>query len=114
MTGKTIKAEDHAQIKVLREEGYSIRQIAARLKLARTLVARSVNNFKSSGRYSYEKPKGRPKCTTKRMDDAIILSAKNHVEKHPKPFTPIYRKMQLLLVHFPAKGPFVEGYFVLN
>ena len=30
MTGKRIKAEDHAQIKVLREEGYSIRQIATR------------------------------------------------------------------------------------
>ena len=59
MTGKRIKAENHAQIKVLREEGYSIRQIATRLKLARTSVARSVNNFKSTGRYGYEKLKGR-------------------------------------------------------
>ena len=112
MTGKRIKVEDHAQIKVLRQEGYSIRQIAIRLKLARSSVARSVNNFKSTGRYGYEKPKGRPKCTTKRMDDAIILSAKKS-EKHPKPFTLLYRKIQLLLVHFPAKGPFAEGYFVL-
>ena len=39
MTGKRIKAEDYAQIKVSREEGCSIRQIATRLKLARTSVA---------------------------------------------------------------------------
>jgi len=93
----------------LHEEGYSIRQIATRLKLARTSVAKSINNFKSTGRYGYEKPKGRPKSTTKHMDDAIILSAKNHPEKHPKPFTLLYRKMQL---HFSAKGRFAEGYFV--
>ena len=84
MTGKRIKAEDHAQIKVLREEGYSIRQIATRLKLARMSVARSVNNFKSTERYGYEKPKGRPKCTTKRMDDTIILSAKKSPRKTSK------------------------------
>ena len=62
----------------------SICQIATRLKLARTSVARSVNNFKSTGRYGYEKPKGRPKCTTKRMDDAIILSAKKSPRKTSK------------------------------
>ena len=84
MTGKRIKAEDHAQIKVLREEGYSIRQIATRLKLACMLVARSVNNFKSTGRYGYEKPKGCSKCTIKHMDDAIILSAKKSPRKISK------------------------------
>ena len=71
MTSKRIKAEDHAQFKVLHEEGYSIRQIATRLKLALTSVARSIINFKYTGRYGYEKPKGSPKSTTKRMDDAI-------------------------------------------
>ena len=84
MTGERIKAEDHAQIKVLREEGYSIHQIAIKLKLACTSVARSVNNFKSTGRYGYEKPKGHPKCTIKRMDDAIILSAKKSPRKTSK------------------------------
>ena len=84
MTSKRIKEEDHAQIKVLQEEGYSIRQIATRLKLSRTLVARSINIFKSTGRYGYEKPKGRPKSTTKRMDDAIILTAKKSPRKTSK------------------------------
>ena len=84
MTGKRNKAEDQAQIKVLREEGYNIRQIATRLKLASTSVAKSFNNFKSIGRYGYEKPKGRPKCTIKRMDDAIILSAKKSPRKTSK------------------------------
>ena len=84
MTGKRIKAEDHAQFEVLHEEGYSICQIATRLKLARTSVARSINNFKSTGRYGYEKPKGRTKTTTKRMDDAIILSAKKSPRKTSK------------------------------
>ena len=66
------------------EEGYCICQIATRLKLACTSVARSVNNFKSTGRYGYEKPKGHPKCTTKHMCDAIILSAKKSPRKTSK------------------------------
>ena len=55
------------------------------MKLAHTSVARSVNNFKSTGRYGYEKPKGHPKCTIKRIDDAIILSAKKSPRKTSKP-----------------------------
>ena len=84
MIGKRIKAEDHAPTNVFHEEGYSIRQIATRLKLVRTSVARSINNFKSTGRYGYEKPKGRPKSTTKRMDNAIIFSAKKSPRKTSK------------------------------
>jgi len=84
MPGKRIKLESHAQIKILSDEGYSSRQIAARLKLAQKTVSRSINNFKSTGKYGYEKPAGRPKSTTKRLDDSIILSAKKSPRKSSK------------------------------
>ena len=44
----------------------------------------TINNFKSTGRYGYEKPKGRTESTIKRMDDAIILSAKKSSIKTSK------------------------------
>ena len=51
MTGSRIKPETHGQIKILSEKGYSTRRIAARLRLADMTVARSINNFESTGKY---------------------------------------------------------------
>ena len=84
MTGSRIKSETYGQIKILSEEGYSTRQIATRLRLAHMTMARSINNFKSTGKYSYKKLTGHPKCTTKLLDDAIILSVKKSPRKTAK------------------------------
>ena len=53
MTGGRIKPETHAQIKIFSEEGYYTRRIAARLRLAHLTVEKSINNFKSTGKYGY-------------------------------------------------------------
>ena len=74
MTGSRIKPETHGQTKIVSEEGYNIRLIVARLQFAHMAVARSINNFRSTEKYGYKKPSGHPKCTTKLLDDAIILS----------------------------------------
>ena len=81
MTGNRIKPETNRQIKTLSEKGDSTRQIATRLRLANVTVPKSINNFKSTGKYRYKKPTGRPKCTTKLLDDAIILSLKKSSKK---------------------------------
>lgn len=84
MPGKRISREMHAQIKILSEEGYSTREIAARLQLAQKTVSRSISNFKTTGNYGYSKPKGRHKSTSKRMDESIILAAKKSPRKSAK------------------------------
>ncbi|CAM1299525.1 Uncharacterised protein r2_g945 [Pycnogonum litorale] len=83
MPGKRISLEMHAQIKIV-SEGYSTRQIVARLRLAQKTVSRSISNFKTTGNYGYKKPTGRPKCTTKRLDDSIISAAKKSSRKSAK------------------------------
>ena len=82
MTGKSqVKSETHVQIKILSKEGYSTHQIGTRLQLAHMTVARSINNFKATGKYGYEKPTNRPRCTTKHLNDAIIVSVKKSSRK---------------------------------
>ena len=54
--GRRIKPETHGQIKILSEEGYSTRQIAAGLQLLHMTAARSIDNFKSTGKYGCKKP----------------------------------------------------------
>ena len=84
MIDKRLKTETHVQIKLLSEKGYSTRQIATRLHLIHMTVARSINNFKATGKHGFEKSTGCPKCTTKRLNDAIISSAKKSSRKTAK------------------------------
>ena len=84
MPGRRISSENHAQIQILHEEGYTTREIGNRLQLTQKTVSRSINNFYSSGKYGFEKPSGRPRATTKRMDDAILLAAKKSPKKSSK------------------------------
>ena len=88
MTGKRLKPETHVQIKILSEEDYSTCQIATRLQLPHMTVARLINNFKATEKYGYEKPTGRPKCPTKRLNHIIIFSAKKSPRKTEKGIQP--------------------------
>ena len=47
-------------------------------------VVRIINNFKATRNYGEEKSIGRPKCSTKHLDDTIILSAKTSPRKTAK------------------------------
>ena len=82
MTGKKLKPETHVQIKILSEEDYSTRQTATKLRLVHMIVARTINNFKVTRKYGYEKPIGCPKCSNKH--NAMILFAKKSPKKTVK------------------------------
>ena len=84
MIDKRLKPETHIQINILSEKGYSTRPIATRLHLIHMTMARSIINFKAIGKNGFEKSTGCLKCTTKRLNDAIILSAKNSPRKTAK------------------------------
>jgi len=84
MPGQRITESAHAQIKILHEEGYTTREIASRLKLAQKTVCRSIINFRDTGKYGFNKPTGRPKVTTQRMDNSIVLAAKKSPRKSSK------------------------------
>lgn len=81
MVGKRIKAVVHAQIWTLHQEGYSSRQIAERLRIGQPSVVRSIKMHNDTGKFEYEKPRGRRRCTTTRMDTAIIKAAKKSPRK---------------------------------
>ena len=81
MTGGRIRPESHAQIRILHQEGYSSREIATRLKLVQSTVVRSLKMQQTSGKYEYNKPAGRPSCTSKRLDNSIITAAKRSPRK---------------------------------
>ena len=83
MTGKRL-SQGLVQIKIFSKEGYSTCQIATRLHLAHMSVARSINNVKATRKYVYKKPTACPKCTIKRLNDAIILSAKKSSRRTAK------------------------------
>ena len=99
MPGKRISSETHTQIKILYEEGYSTRQIARRLHVTQRTVPRSIFNFKKSGEYGFKKTTGRLKITNKRMEDSIILVAKNYPESHPESSRLDYQNV----LYYPAK-----------
>lgn len=76
MTGARITREQHAQIEILHDEGYSTRQIAVRLGLIQSTVVRSLKNTQECNDYGYKKPTGRKRCTSFRMDKAIKIASK--------------------------------------
>ena len=84
MPGKRISSKSHVKIQILREEGYSSRQIVSRLKLYQKTVSRSINNYKTSVNYSYKIPSGPPKVTNKLTDDAIIIASQKSPRKSSK------------------------------
>lgn len=81
MVGKRIPSTVHSQIAILHQEGYSSRQIAQRLSLVQSTVVRSLKSWQATGKFGYNKPSGRPNCTTNRMDISIIKAAKKSPRK---------------------------------
>lgn len=76
MPGVSISPAIRAQIVILREEGYTYREIAARLRISINTVGRSLKLYRDSGTLSFHKRTGRPRMTTARMDQSIIRAVK--------------------------------------
>lgn len=81
MPGSRISPTTHAQIKCLNENGLSSREIASKLKLVQSTVVRSLKMQRKTNNFEYKKPSGRPRCTSKTLDDSIILAAKKSPRK---------------------------------
>ena len=59
---------------VLRSEGYSMREIAKKLKISYNAVYYSVHSTALTGSIHNRNRSGRPRCTTEQEDKYIIVS----------------------------------------
>lgn len=123
MVGKRISSVVHSQIAILHEEGYSSRQIAGRLSLVQSTVVRSLKMSQGTRKFSYDKPSGRSKCTSERLDNSIVKAAKKSPRKSslgihaglPPDFRPSPRTIRRRLFnaglksYTPAKKPMLSA-----
>lgn len=75
-------AEKRAQILILREEGYSQRQIGTKMNVSRGAVRRSIQRYDLDKSFKSKKRSGRPKVTTVQTDRLI------HRLSCARPFAP--------------------------
>ena len=68
-----------SQVLILREEGYSIREIAQRVACSSAAVGKVIQRFRNSGSYEIQRRSGRPRKSTE-SDDALL---KRVVLKNP-------------------------------
>jgi transposase len=73
---KEISSETHLSILVLRNEGYSMREIAKKLKISYNAVCYSRHRTAQTGSNQNRKS-GRPRCTTEQEHFDFILMDKN-------------------------------------
>ena len=59
------------QIQVLKEEGYTERQIAIRINVSKTAVHKTLAKLRSTGSHNSLKRSGRPRVTTPQTDRMI-------------------------------------------
>jgi transposase len=67
--------EKRTEIRVLNQEGYTEREIAARLSIPKTSVHNTISRFKTHGTLKSLPRSGRPRKTTTRIDARIVRMA---------------------------------------
>ena len=72
---KYISPETRQSILVLRNEGYSMREIAKKLKISYKAVSYSLHRKAQTGSNQNRKRSGRPRCTTEQEDKYIRVSS---------------------------------------
>jgi transposase len=75
-----ITPKKRSNIKLLREEGYSQREIASRLNISQSAVWRTIARFRETGNLKSFHRTGRPRCTSGRVDRII----KRLVQDNPR------------------------------
>ena len=71
---KELSSETRQSILVLRNEGYSMREIAKKLKISYNAVYYSLHRTAQTGSNQNRKRSGRPRCTTEQEDKYIRVS----------------------------------------
>ncbi|XP_056143244.1 uncharacterized protein LOC130118936, partial [Lampris incognitus] len=72
---RELSSETRQSILVLRNEGYSMREIAKKLKISYTGVYYSLQRTAQTGSNQSRKRSGRPRCTTEQEDKYIRVSS---------------------------------------
>ncbi|CDQ85386.1 unnamed protein product [Oncorhynchus mykiss] len=72
---KELSSETRQSILVLRNEGYSMREIAKKLKISYNAVYYSVHRTAQTGSNQNRNRSGRPRCTTEQEDKYIRVSS---------------------------------------
>ena len=72
---KDLSSETRQSILVLRNEGYSMREIAKKLKISYNAVYYSLHRTAQTGSNQNRKRSGRPRCTTEQEDKYIRVSS---------------------------------------
>ena len=70
-----LSSETRQSILVLRNEGYSMREIAKKLKISYNAVYYSLHRTAQTGSNQNRKRSGRPRCTTEQEDKYIRVSS---------------------------------------
>jgi len=73
-----LSVETRAQVEILRQERYSLRQIAQRLKISVGAVRRTIARKSETGVNATKGRTGRPKITTRREDNFIVTTSKRN------------------------------------
>ena len=76
MPGKPISEVLSARIVTLYEEGESYRYIKERLKVPIDTISRAINLYRQMNTFPFPNRSGRPRCTSKRTDNVIVIAAK--------------------------------------
>jgi transposase len=71
---KYLSSETHQSILVLRNEGYSMREIAKKLKISYDAVYYSLHRTAQTGSNQKRKRSGTPRCITEQEDKYIRVS----------------------------------------
>jgi transposase len=70
---KELSSETHQSILVLRNEGFSMREIAKELKISYNAVYYSLHRTAQTGYNQNRKRNGTPRCTTEQEDKYISV-----------------------------------------
>ena len=70
-----LSSETRQSVLVLRNEGYSMREIAKKLKISHNAVYYSLHRTLQMGSNQNRKRSGRPRCTTEQEDKYIRVSS---------------------------------------
>jgi transposase len=72
---KDLSSETHQSVLVLRNQGYSMREIAKKRKISYNAVFYSLHRTAHPGSNQNRKRNGRPRCTTEQEDKYIRVSS---------------------------------------
>jgi len=76
--GSTLNVEKRAAVTALHNDGYSVRYIAKKLNIPRSIVSDAITRFQRTGCNKDKARTGRPRVTSKSEDQSLVLMSKRN------------------------------------